>query len=43
MKEYLKPIIVVQEISVEDVLATSSNFVVTDSEPSWDGDTFGEK
>ncbi len=43
MKEYLKPTIVVQEISVEDVLATSSNFTINDTEPSWDGDTFGEK
>ncbi len=43
MKEYLKPIIMVKKIDVEDVLASSSKFTINDTDPTWDGDIFGEK
>lgn len=41
MKKYYTPIIKEQKINIEEILAASSKFEITDSDPLWDGDTFG--
>ena len=42
-EKYYTPIIKEQKINIEEILAASSKFEITDSDPLWDGDIFGAK